>query len=669
MKYILNDYLQYISDNCTRLEVSPNKEIAAKLVSEYESRDAMIVPIRQLIPHNTKNIPNPDEIIGAIYNHAKASGGLTVFVGIEPYLAFLRKGEQKDFFIGLYDLLDKQQINARFIISSKYIYVLENPKYENSMQIIYFQGVITEADALDIQLFPSKWVGQIDAAKMLIEALERLGDYIPVGEYRFAMDETEMPSSSYNHISIVTNANEALAKLYGIDANFDLEQANMLLCECADRNLSPVDVLVNRFGGEEYLNCEKAPVQLSLLKDDVMWELYVWLLKSKIKQNTYLYQVLVRTPTAKTFMEQYVVDTAISLLGDKNAEAFAGERASVLMKMGMIEPLIDKFVSQTECDDRSVVFLNCGTNVEMQGLIRRAARQNVTANLPAVFDKTAPILNFYLSPFFDYGDAMLTSYFHRLRYFRLKDCIDKSFVQEAYYANVPKEIERRDCILHDYDDGETALLMVDGMGAEYYPLLINIAKHNHLNLEQKQIVSVNLPTSTNFNTVVWSAEHRLQDVKQADNISHAGYSKYEKLILFHKKILARVVDGLRNHKRVVVTADHGSSYLAVTAYRNQLVHTIEWDNPDDWRYTSLPTSKDAPDDLIPVYHPESSRIYFVVRGYNRLSKRGNKMYGLHGGATLEERLVPFVVFTKESVQEPEGQEIEQFIEDDAFDIL
>lgn len=46
------------------------------------------------------------------------------------------------------------------------------------------------------------------------------------------------------------------------------------------------------------------------------------------------------------------------------------------------------------------------------------------------------------------------------------------------------------------------------------------------------------------------------------------------------------------------------------------------------------------------YFPDSGKTYWVVRGYNRFPKRGGKKYALHGGASLEEQLVPVLVFTR-----------------------
>ena len=57
MKYTLNEYLPYLSDPGTRIEVPPNRELAAKLVSDYSDKGAMVVPLSQLLPRDTNGSP------------------------------------------------------------------------------------------------------------------------------------------------------------------------------------------------------------------------------------------------------------------------------------------------------------------------------------------------------------------------------------------------------------------------------------------------------------------------------------------------------------------------------------------------------------------------------------------------------------------------------------
>ena len=58
----------------------------------------------------------------------------------------------------------------------------------------------------------------------------------------------------------------------------------------------------------------------------------------------------------------------------------------------------------------------------------------------------------------------------------------------------------------------------------------------------------------------------------------------------------------------------------------------------------------------------------MVKGYNRFSKKGGKLHEMHGGATYDEILVPFIVFKQGAVFVPQAQQTQgsnvEFIEND-----
>jgi hypothetical protein len=243
----------------------------------------------------------------------------------------------------------------------------------------------------------------------------------------------------------------------------------------------------------------------------------------------------------------------------------------------------------------------------------------------------------------------------------------------------------------DLKTDDTALLVVDGMGAEYLPLLLALAKRRDMNVESFVVVSAKLPTSTDFNPIQWDAERTLDEVRDVDNIIHDGEARHERcspeenivaaLHVFETKVFNHIADGLSRFPRVVVTADHGSSRLAVLAHDNGLDTTLPWNKqlhgePLDWRYALAPTNIKRPSKFEQQYHPDRNgskgETYWVVRGYNRLNKKGGKLNELHGGASLEERLVPVVVFTKAEVavqpRQPDKKTTEQIIDKMGFDI-
>ncbi len=414
---------------------------------------------------------------------------------------------------------------------------------------------------------------------------------------------------------------------------------------------------------------------------DPLWPAYVWLLKAQIHAESYLYRVLQHTKDASEFLQNYIVNDAIAVLGHPSARNYADERKSVLRDKNMFEALIAEFALKTEDDDRSLCFLNCGTDTERRAIIRHAKKLELTYGLPEEFDRVDPVINFYLSPKFNYGDPALTEYFHALRCLRMSDTITADFVRMANKAAIPSCICKRDEVLPEFNDGETALLVVDGMGAEYYPLLMNLAKQNKMRTEMASIVSVRLPTSTKFNPIKWNENCQLQEVKRIDDVCHVGVSAHERcsydenlaevFATFQKTVLPRLREGLGNYKRVVVTADHGSSYLAVAAHNQNLDNDLPWTfGPvDDWRYAVLDHEIQTPEGMASVYSPNDSKWYYVVKGYNRLKHPGGKLYALHGGASLEEVLVPLVVCTNAPVVEEEVSVVDEFIENNDFDIL
>lgn len=680
MKYSLNDYYPTMSECCIRLDVFPNRETAAKLVAAYKNRGFRVVRCCQLFSYNNAgSIPMPKEVIEALSAFIEENKSGTIFTGIDAYLAFLQSREEKEFIIGLRNLINKSKANARILLSDRLSIdeVFINPKYRDGLQLVKFIGEPDDNQDLLIQLFPRKWISNTLHVPEIVDVMEQMDELKPSGLYKASVDDAAMPLKNYGSITVMRCASDALPALYGLDVKIRDEDAETLLNECKAEEVTPIEMLLARFGGNKYLIKEKAARRLAQYAEDKLWNLYVWLVKSKIPQDSYLYQVLLDTDVSTQYWRNYVVHTALSVLDDEKADMFAVERADVLR--GRDEPLIAEFVEKTLDDDRAIRFLNCETEFEMAGLIRHAARYELAYGIPDSIKKIAPIIAQYLSPDFDYGSKGLTDYFNKLRCFRMRNAIDTEFVQKAYAAEVPCEIAKRDDIIAKYNDGDTALLIVDGMGAEYYPLLLNMAKENGIGIAEQRIVCASLPTSTKFNSILWDKERRLKEVKRADTISHTGYSAHEKCTysdnlaeifrVFRMGIIPRIQAALNANKRVLVTADHGSSYLAVLAHKNKMNRTLPWNGtPNDWRYAALEREIETPEGMISEYHASDKKTYYVVKGYNRLPKEGGKEYALHGGATLEEMLVPFVVFTKDTVITPDDEPIAQLVENEAFDI-
>jgi hypothetical protein len=250
---------------------------------------------------------------------------------------------------------------------------------------------------------------------------------------------------------------------------------------------------------------------------------------------------------------------------------------------------------------------------------------------------------------------------------------------------LPSSVQSRDALVQRYaSDNGCALLVVDAMGAEWLPMLVVLARERNIGVESMTVGETHLPTSTKFNNIYWpDAARRLPDIKRFDNIAHNGAEAHETrraeenlaaaFNVIGGEVLPRVAEGLARFERVLVTADHGSSRLAALAWQSapRLARTIpceEGAEAADWRYRERATQGGCPPELEETLDGR----HWVMRGYDRLSKKGGGQgFELHGGATLEERLVPVVIFSRAGQFTPKartGAKRTQIVEKDDFDL-
>jgi hypothetical protein len=228
------------------------------------------------------------------------------------------------------------------------------------------------------------------------------------------------------------------------------------------------------------------------------------------------------------------------------------------------------------------------------------------------------------------------------------------------------------------------LLVVDAMGAEWLPMLVALARERNLGVDLLAVGMANLPTTTVFNKIEGpEGPRRLPDIKRLDNIAHSGAEMHETRLAWENlaaaldvigsKVLPHVAEGLARFERVLVTADHGSSRLAVLAWQSEprLARTLvceEGAEVADWRYRECAAHGECP----PEMEETLDGRHWVVRGYDRLPKKGGGHgFELHGGATLEERLVPVVIFSHTGQFVPKAKTAgkrPQIVEKDDFDL-
>ena len=412
-------------------------------------------------------------------------------------------------------------------------------------------------------------------------------------------------------------------------------------------------------------------------------EAVFWLIKNVAPKKSYLecianYEGVV----ADNFRFAYITGAAQWL---NNSKEYAEERKNAILEadVKMSGAAIGQFITLCvdESTSRIVPWLNCGTKTERTELIRRCIVDGIVAT--CVKD-AYPAAAAYLNSDHIYENETIATYFKEYRALKITNRVTPEFCEKAWQTILPNSIQSRNKMVQRYVlDKECALLVVDAMGAEWLPMLTVLARKRNIGIDSIEVCDACLPTTTHFNKINWpDTERRLPDIKRFDNIVHNGVEAHEPrppeanlaaaLNVIEDEILPRVAEGLTRFARVLVTADHGSSRLSVLAWKSKLGQTLSCEDNSkvaDWRYREPAEQGGCPPEL---EEPLDGK-YWVVRGYNRLPKKGGGQgFEQHGGATLEERLVPVVIFSNTDTFEPKAKKTDikrvQIIEKDDFDL-
>jgi hypothetical protein len=656
MAYALNDYckLKLSNPNVPRVIVYPNNTVAASLLNHHKSSGAEVVSVADCVATGMVRLPMPDELLSSLDKKIQGQSGRVVVVGIDAYLSLLSEDNATAFFVALRGRIDEGKVNAVYLVNDGHNLHLNNPRYEESLDVVKINGDLEYTEPPNVEVVSDKWVksGNLVDYHTL---LKQLGDFLPTGNHTLVLKDLLSEHAGFgNNVSFVLDIRRVAERFYGISADLESATFELLLSKAKERGETPESYLETEFVRAN-IDVRLALKRLLELPTDDLWAAYVWLLQKRLPVDTYLAKALSSDVTRGNLLRKYVVDIAVTVLNDNDAEKFAAERANALTGL-TVESLIVEFIGQTKNIDSAAKFLNCGTTAERIELVRRVSKLDLTAGLPEPFMRLYPSLTDYLSSEYDYVSSDLTSYFKEYRKLKIANTVTEAFVKKAYDFVLPVLLPARESLLADLRTDDTALLVVDGMGAEYLPLLFAIVRRRSMNLESFAVASVKLPTSTEFNPIVWDSKRVLDTIKEIDTVAHYGAAKneinppernIEKALRTFDEVFNRIATGLNQFSRVVLTADHGTSRLAVLAHNSNLGTTLSWNGPpDDWRYSVAPEGVTRPPEFEQQYHPDSGKTYWVVRGYNRLPKSGGKLYEIHGGASLEERLVPVIVFTK-----------------------
>ncbi len=313
--------------------------------------------------------------------------------------------------------------------------------------------------------------------------------------------------------------------------------------------------------------------------------------------------------------------------------------------------------SQQKGSDR-VYYLTDNTIEERYEIIMAISEsQVIPENLDVIYPDLASYLYDYV--FSDKLPKELTEYFIQYKRQKLFNKIDDTFMKQVDELSSDGKrifnlLRTKNRIIEKYDDGQTRLVWIDALGVEFLGFIQKIAQELELSISVQIGCSV-LPTLTDFNKGFhddWKGKkepkiRQLDDIKHKKGVSYHDLSAKDAPIYLSDE-LAIIRDTLKKikgmllmgDKTIILASDHGASRLA-------FVHNSEnkWEMKDKGEHSGrcCPVSDiDTKPDYASKETTEKGEEFWVLANYDRF--KGGRKTGveLHGGATLEEVIVPII---------------------------
>lgn len=195
-----------------------------------------------------------------------------------------------------------------------------------------------------------------------------------------------------------------------------------------------------------------------------------------------------------------------------------------------------------------------------------------------------------------------------------------------------------------HDDSNNYVIWIDALGAEWLPLLIyylNLyGKNNNKHVTFKSINSVNLPSATEFNKI--DADKKIANL---DEYIHKNHYNYPQSLLDEMENIKHIAKSIVkiDSPRLSIVSDHGFSFLCTKEFGGYKKYAFErskhegrymiWENEDIANEDYMSTKSGS------LIHEEEKYIVSL----NHISLFNTPSHEVHGGATPEEVLVPYIV--------------------------
>lgn len=336
-------------------------------------------------------------------------------------------------------------------------------------------------------------------------------------------------------------------------------------------------------------------------------------------------------------------------------QALYQERKAFLKAHSEVD--VSEFVRDTyEKGSSRIYYLTDNTILEKRAILEETARYCLDqSTLEYVYPDLAAYFNDY--QFSRSEGELLTQYVRDYKQQKTNNKLNPDFLQQVIELSQPgnrryNRLPTRN-LLVDQAAGEGAgLYWVDALGVEYLGFIKKIAKELGLWIEIS-IGRATLPTLTEFNRSFYDnwAGFKCPKEEKLDKIKHEGVASQKTIgpaihladeLSIIRDSLVTIKSCLVNHDAefFLLVSDHGASRLCVLNQRENRWQITHWQMEEKGKHSGRCCPKKDADEC-----PESAtenNDFWVLANYDRFKGGRNTNIEVHGGASLEEVVVPVI---------------------------
>lgn len=385
------------------------------------------------------------------------------------------------------------------------------------------------------------------------------------------------------------------------------------------------------------------------------WLYFIYLKKNtKSINNSYLSEAVKSSRTVHDLKKNILIMLSSINHLDARFEKLYQERKRLVRYYSQEEMAF--FVSNNRLDpDESIYRLTDNTLVEKKEIIAYISQHGIPDNLPTIYAD----LDLYLKKYnFSSGTYKeeFSEYFDEYKKQKISNTLKDSFlkkVKELAHSKIYNALPSRNELVLEAKGTGNYLCWIDALGAEYISFIVGLAKKKGLSCSVK-IGRADLPTLTSINRGFYDNwnENSKRKIDRLDELKHkesGGYrygpsDLYPVYLAEELEVLKKVVDdaalelALHHCNKYVIASDHGASRLAVIAKKEE---PYETDTKGEHSGRCC-KSFEGYNNL--TYATEDNG-YIVLADYGRFKGSRAANVEVHGGASLEEVIVPLIILS------------------------